>query len=47
MEDLVQWSTGFGLHGYGQYFDTYEKVGESWFIRSTQPTEHEVLSAFA
>ena len=38
MEDLLRWpgpdgATG-GLHGFGHYHETYEKIGDRWLIAS-------------
>jgi len=34
MEDHVRWTDGYESHGYGHYFETYEKVGNSWRIKT-------------
>ena len=37
MEDLLRWQNGDKtehLRGFGHYHETYEKIGETWFIKS-------------
>jgi hypothetical protein len=34
MEDHVRWVDGYETHGYGHYFETYEKVEDSWRIKT-------------
>jgi uncharacterized protein (TIGR02246 family) len=34
MEDHVRWDDGFETHGYGHYFETYEKVEGRWRIKT-------------
>ena len=37
MEDLLWWQNGEvteHLRGFGQYHETYEKIGDAWFIKS-------------
>ncbi len=34
MEDHVRWSDGFESHGYGHYFETYEKTDGDWRIKT-------------
>ena len=42
MEDLLRWpgpdGTTGGLHGFGHYHETYEKVGGRWLITSIRLT---------
>jgi len=41
MEDTLRWPDGGplrGLHGYGHYHESYERVGGQWFITSTTLT---------
>lgn len=38
MEDLLRFSDGTELHGFGHYHETYEKHGEDWLIKSTRLT---------
>ncbi len=33
MEDMLRWADGTELHGYGHYYETYEKVGGQWRIK--------------
>jgi len=34
MEDHVRWTDGYQSHGYGHYFETYEKAEERWRIKT-------------
>ena len=39
MEDMLRWNEGANapvksLHGYGHYFETYERIGGRWYIKS-------------
>ena len=39
MEDLLRWgdeSSNQTTHGYGHYFETYEKASGSWYIKETK-----------
>lgn len=41
MEDMLRWGEGSPrpgetLHGYGHYFETYEKSGDRWRIKATR-----------
>jgi hypothetical protein len=38
LNDLVIWPTGVRLNGYGHYYETYEKVGDDWRIKSSKLT---------
>jgi hypothetical protein len=37
LEDWVKWESG-GIHGFGHYYETYEKVGGKWRIKSSTLT---------
>jgi hypothetical protein len=34
MEDMLRWSDGQELHGYGHYHETYEKADGAWRIKT-------------
>ena len=34
MEDHVRWADGRESHGYGHYFETYEKLSDRWKIKT-------------
>ena len=34
MEDHVRWADGYETHGYGHYFETYEKAEDRWQIKT-------------
>jgi hypothetical protein len=34
MEDRVRWMDGYDTHGFGHYFETYEKVDDRWRIKT-------------
>ena len=34
LQDLIIWPSGTRLVGYGHYHETYEKVGDEWYIAS-------------
>ena len=38
MEDMLRWSNGSELHGYGHYHETYEKVSGGWRIKTSRLT---------
>ena len=38
LQDILKWSNGAELHGYGHYHETYVKTGEAWRITSTRLT---------
>ncbi len=38
MEDMLRWGNGMELHGYGHYHETYEKVDETWRIKTQKLT---------
>jgi uncharacterized protein (TIGR02246 family) len=38
LQDLIIWSSGMRLEGYGHYHETYEKVAGEWRIASTTLT---------
>ncbi|MCW2516672.1 MAG: hypothetical protein JWR11_5714 [Mycobacterium sp.] len=38
LEDVVRLAPGVNLRGYGHYHETYEKVGDRWFIKSSTLT---------
>ena len=38
LNDLVIWPNGTRLEGYGHYYETYEKVGDQWLIKSSTLT---------
>ena len=38
MEDMLRWPDGTELHGYGHYHETYEKVGDTWRIKTLKLT---------
>ena len=47
MEDLLWWQNGDAtehLHGWGHYHETYEKIGDAWFIKSRVLTRLKVES---
>jgi hypothetical protein len=35
MEDMLRWSNGAELHGYGHYHETYEKLSGDWRIKTS------------
>ena len=38
MEDMLRWPEGAllrSLHGYGHYHETYERIDERWYIKTT------------
>jgi uncharacterized protein (TIGR02246 family) len=37
LEDWVRWDSG-GIHGFGHYYETYEKAGGTWRIKSSTLT---------
>ncbi len=46
MNDIVIWSNGMRLTGYGHYHETYEKVAGDWRIKSSTLTRlHQDLTA--
>ena len=34
MEDMLRWSDGKELHGYGHYHESYEKFDGNWYIKA-------------
>lgn len=38
MEDMLRWPDGSELHGYGHYYETYEKIDGDWRITSSKLT---------
>jgi len=38
MEDMLRWGNGMELHGYGHYHETYEKVDDTWRIKTQKLT---------
>jgi uncharacterized protein (TIGR02246 family) len=38
MEDMLRWPDGSELHGYGHYYETYEKSDGKWRITSSKLT---------
>ena len=38
MEDMLRWSDGRELHGYGHYQESYEKIDGSWHIKTLKLT---------
>jgi uncharacterized protein (TIGR02246 family) len=34
MEDMLRYPDGSEMHGFGHYHETYEKVGETWRIKT-------------
>jgi uncharacterized protein (TIGR02246 family) len=38
MEDMLRWPDGSEMHGYGHYYEAYEKVGGAWRIKSSKLT---------
>ena len=38
LHDLVIWPGGVRLNGYGHYYETYEKAGDKWLIKSSKLT---------
>jgi uncharacterized protein (TIGR02246 family) len=38
LEDMLRWPNGSELHGYGHYHETYEKVNETWYIKTSTLT---------
>jgi ketosteroid isomerase-like protein len=38
MEDMLRWPNGMELHGYGHYYETYEKRNGNWQISSSKLT---------
>ena len=38
LEDFIQFVPGLGMRGYGHYDETYEKVGNTWKIKSSKLT---------
>ncbi|HVN88584.1 MAG TPA: nuclear transport factor 2 family protein [Candidatus Binataceae bacterium] len=48
MEDLIYWPEGSRyrtMHGWGHYFETYEKVGGKWLIKALKLTRLRVEQA--
>lgn len=38
MEDMLRWSDGRELHGYGHYHESYEKIDGNWHIKALKLT---------
>jgi uncharacterized protein (TIGR02246 family) len=38
MEDLLRWPEGAEMHGYGHYYETYEKLDGEWRIKRLRLT---------
>ena len=38
MEDMLRYADGTELHGYGHYHETYQKVGNTWRIKTLKLT---------
>ena len=38
MEDMLRYADGTELHGYGHYHETYEKVDDTWRIKTLRLT---------
>jgi uncharacterized protein (TIGR02246 family) len=38
MEDMLRWPNGTELHGFGHYYETYDKAEGTWRIKSTTLT---------
>lgn len=38
LEDVVRFPLGLNLHGYGHYFETYEKIDGQWHLTSSTLT---------
>jgi SnoaL-like protein len=38
LEDVVRLAPGINLRGYGHYHETYEKIGDRWFIKTSTLT---------
>jgi SnoaL-like domain len=38
MEDMLRWSDGRELHGYGHYHENYEKIDGNWHIKALKLT---------
>jgi SnoaL-like protein len=38
MEDMLRWSDGRELHGYGHYHESYEKIDGNWHIKTLKLT---------
>ena len=38
MQDILEWSDGRTLHGYGHYHETYERVADGWRIKTLRLT---------
>jgi len=38
MEDMLRWSDGREMHGYGHYVETYEKTNGRWRIKTLKLT---------
>jgi len=38
MEDMLRWSDGKELHGYGHYHESYEKIDGNWHIKTLKLT---------
>jgi uncharacterized protein (TIGR02246 family) len=35
LQDMLIWPDGTRMHGYGHYHESYEKIDDSWLIRSS------------
>jgi uncharacterized protein (TIGR02246 family) len=38
LQDMLIWPGGSRMHGYGHYYETYEKIDGTWLIRSSTLT---------
>jgi uncharacterized protein (TIGR02246 family) len=38
MEDMIRWTNGSTMHGYGHYHETYERSGGEWRIATSTLT---------
>ncbi len=48
MEDLIYWPEGSRyktMHGWGHYYETYEKIGDKWLIKTLKLTRLRVEQA--
>lgn len=38
MQDILEWPNGSKMYGYGHYYETYERVGNTWRIKALKLT---------
>jgi uncharacterized protein (TIGR02246 family) len=38
LQDILSWPDGRGMHGYGHYHETYERIEGEWHIKSSRLT---------